>query len=163
MVIETIRILVSDKEPTPNKFTIAMGKLIRKAREEAGLSQKELAEKIHRRQATLSDIETGKVEVSTVTLTGLSVVLNKPLSYFFPWFVYRQLKPEKFTPLEEELLTLFRQIAGDQLQKLSIDLIRVMASFDPNDLVIELAPHVKDDLELEKEQTELLEKLRKNK
>jgi transcriptional regulator with XRE-family HTH domain len=158
MVIETIRILVSDKEPTPNKFTIAMGELIRKAREEAGLSQKELAEKIHRRQATLSDIETGKVEVSTVTLTGLSVVLNKPLSYFFPWFVYRQLKPEKFTPLEEELLTLFRQIYGDQLQKLAIDLIRVMANFDPKDLVIELAPHVKAELDLEKEQRDLFKK-----
>lgn len=163
MVIETIRILVSDKEPTPNKFTIAMGELIRKAREEAGLSQKELAEKIHRRQATLSDIETGKVEVSTVTLTGLSVVLDKPLSYFFPWFVYRQLKPEQFTPLEEELLTLFRQVDGEQLQNLAIDLIRVMANFDPKDLVIKLTPQVKDDLELEKEQTELLEKLRKKK
>jgi len=75
-----------------------------------------------------------------------------------PWFVYRQLKPEKFTPLEEELLTLFRQIYGDQLQKLAIDLIRVMANFDPKGLVIELAPQVKAELDLEKEQRELLKK-----
>lgn len=44
MVLETIRNLIADKEPMPNKFTIGMGELIRKAREEAGLNQAELAE-----------------------------------------------------------------------------------------------------------------------
>jgi hypothetical protein len=38
MVLETLVNLLGDKEPKPIKFTIAMGKLIRKAREEAGFS-----------------------------------------------------------------------------------------------------------------------------
>ena len=39
MVMYTIRNLIADKEPTPNKFTKAMGESIRKAREEAGLAR----------------------------------------------------------------------------------------------------------------------------
>lgn len=91
MVLDKIRDLIADKEPTPNKYTIAMGELIRKAREDAAMSQKELAERIYRRQATLSDLENGKSEVGTVTLVLLAAALDKPITYFFPPFVYQEL------------------------------------------------------------------------
>ena len=68
----------------PNHFTRAMGELIHKAREEEGFSQRELAKKIYRRQAALSDMENGKMEPNASTLTFLSYHLNKPISYFFP-------------------------------------------------------------------------------
>ncbi len=55
----------------PNKFTIKMGELIRNAREDSGLSQRELAELIYRRQAALSDMENGKMEPNASTLTLL--------------------------------------------------------------------------------------------
>lgn len=161
MVIETIRNLVSDKEPTPNKFTIAMGELIRKAREEADLSQSDLARKIYRRQATLSDIENGKVEVSSGTLALLAAVLDKPITYFYPPFLYQELKPEKFTPLERELLIKFSNISSDHLREVAIDLVRVLSQFDPTDMIIDRLDTV---IELDKRDEEierLLERRRK--
>lgn len=137
MVLDTIAQLVADRKPTPNKFTIAMGELIRKSREEANLSQKELAEKIYRRQATLSDMETGKTEVSSGTLALLAAALNKPITYFYPTFVYKELNPDKFTPLEHELISYFRSIWTDHLQKLAVDLVKVLADFDPRDLIVD--------------------------
>ena len=68
----------------PNHFTLAMGELIRQAREEARFSQRELADKIYRLQAAFSDMENGKIEPNASTLTFLSYHLNKPISYFFP-------------------------------------------------------------------------------
>ena len=126
MVIDTIRKLVSDKQPTPNNFTISMGELIRNAREEAGLSQVELSRMIYRRQATLSDIENGKVEVSTGTLALLAAALDKPLTYFFPRFLYPRLKPENLSPQEEELIIFFRQLSNDEVKNIAIKQIKTL-------------------------------------
>lgn len=104
----------------PNKFTIRMGELIRKAREEAGFSQRELAERIYRRQAALSDMENGKMEPNASTLVYLAFNLKKPISYFFP----KQFSPEidvtEMSTLENEILIYLKQL--DER-----DLIRILA------------------------------------
>ena len=135
MMLDSIRDLISDKDPTPNKFTIEMGKLIRKAREESGISQAELARLIYRRQATLSDIENGKTDVSSGTLILLAAALEKPISYFFPPFVNTQLKPEELSPLEQEALSVFQNIWSDHLRKIAIGQIRVLSNLDPIDMI----------------------------
>ena len=135
MVLDSIRNLIADKDPTPNKFTIAMGELIRKAREEAGMSQAELAQMIYRRQATLSDIENGKTEANTSTLILLAAALDKPPSYFYPPFVYREMKPDKLSPLEQDLLTAFQNIWSDHLKKVAIDQVRTLGKFDPMEMI----------------------------
>jgi transcriptional regulator with XRE-family HTH domain len=82
-VLEKLLELFPEQEdPKPNKFTVYMGNAIKEAREEQGLSQEELAKKIYRRRATLSDIENGKSDVDAGTLWLLSAYLKKPLSYF---------------------------------------------------------------------------------
>ena len=81
-----------------------MGELIRKAREEVGISQSELAEKTYRRQASISDLENGKMEANATTLLLLSVVLKKPLTYFFPEGWISDVPPEKLSSSEQELL-----------------------------------------------------------
>lgn len=101
----------------PNKFTLKMGELIRKAREEAGFTQRELAEKIYRRQAALSDMENGKMEPNASTLTFLSYHLNKPISYFFP----DQYTPEKnmgdLSDQEKEILLFVKHLdESDQVR-----------------------------------------------
>lgn len=69
----------------PNKFTKAVGQLIRDARNEAKMRQAELAKLIYRRQAAVSDMENGKMEPTASTLLLLmSYALNKPIGYFFP-------------------------------------------------------------------------------
>jgi transcriptional regulator with XRE-family HTH domain len=113
----------------PNHFTIAMGKLIRHAREEMGFSQRELATKIHRRQAALSDMENGKMEPNASTLTFLSFHLNKPISYFFP----DRYKPESMlgdlTDPEKEILMYARQLVkSDQVR--IIAQLRALSSLD---------------------------------
>jgi len=94
----------------PNKFTLNMGELIHKARKDAGYSQRELSERIYRRQAALSDMENGKMEPNASTLLYLAFNLNKPISYFFP----DPFTPEKnlndLTDLEKEILLFIRKM-----------------------------------------------------
>ncbi len=64
--------LFSSKEKLPNKFTRAMGRLIKDAREERDMSQTDLAEQVYRRQAAISEMENGKMEVDAFTLMMLA-------------------------------------------------------------------------------------------
>ncbi|MBL6983632.1 MAG: helix-turn-helix transcriptional regulator [Anaerolineales bacterium] len=76
--------LVSDKQSAPNSFTIEMGKKVRAARTDAGITQGALAGMVGRRQATISDIEHGKKEMGLSTLVLIAAALEKPITYFFP-------------------------------------------------------------------------------
>ncbi|HML22177.1 MAG TPA: helix-turn-helix transcriptional regulator [Aggregatilinea sp.] len=94
-----------------------VGLLIRQAREEAGLSQTELSERMHRRQAYISELETGKTEPNLTVLYHLAIVLEKPMTYFIP-MPYRdpsnQLRSlDELTPEESELINKMRQIEPD--------------------------------------------------
>jgi len=84
MYLERIFDLVADKQSAPNKFTIEMGKKVRAARTDAGMTQGTLAEMVGRRQATISDIEHGKKEMGLSTLVLIAAALEQPISYFFP-------------------------------------------------------------------------------
>ncbi len=98
MALDFISNLVSDDDPTPNKFTIAMGELIKEACNQAEFSLKELAELINLKQTTVSDIEYGKIEVNSGVLVVIAATLDKPLTYFFPSIIYREFKVESFPP-----------------------------------------------------------------
>ncbi len=161
MVLDAIRNLVADKEPTPNKFTVAMGELVRQAREDAGLSQAELAEKIYRRRATVSDIENGKVEINSTTLVLLAAALQKPITYFFPSNLYNNLKQEDLTPLEQELIRLYRNVYSDHLRKLVNDVVREIALFDPIEMFVDYRLHLEDRLRREDDLRKVLENKRK--
>jgi transcriptional regulator with XRE-family HTH domain len=107
------------KGDVPNKFTIGMGELIRQARLEAKMSQAELAEKAYFRQAAISQVETGKREVSSTDLLYLSFALNKPIIYFFPkWLMLEKTDEKDLDPLEKELLLHIRQLEDDDLRRL---------------------------------------------
>jgi transcriptional regulator with XRE-family HTH domain len=107
------------KGDVPNNFTIGMGELIRKARTEAKISQAELAEKAHFRQAAISLIEAGKREVSSTDLLMLSYALNKPIIYFFPnKYVQQKEDEQSLSPLEQELLMQVRHLEDGDLRRL---------------------------------------------
>jgi transcriptional regulator with XRE-family HTH domain len=59
-----------------------IGRRIFMAREEAGLSQEELASLLGLTQAALSNYELGKRRIHLVGLEGVARALNKPLGYF---------------------------------------------------------------------------------
>jgi len=163
MALEKIVEFFSDKEERPNRFTLFMGNAIRTAREEMGIRQKDLSKKIYKRQATLSDIENGKVEVDASTLSLLSYYLRKPIAYFYPKPLYEELVQGDMTPLSLEMQMQFEQIYGDDLQKLAIAIIRVLAKFDPKGLVVNLAGDIKLRLDHEKEISKKRQKRTKQK
>ena len=59
-----------------------IGKKIQIAREEAGLSQEELASRLGYTQAALSNYELGKRRLYLANIEQIARELNKPLSYF---------------------------------------------------------------------------------
>ena len=153
--------MLYETEKPPNKYTKAMGDLIRKAREETGLSQEQLAERIYRKRLAVSEMENGKVEISAWTLPLLASALNKPVTYFYPPFVLRQLVSEDLTSLEQELLLHFRNIYDEHLQKLALDQIRVISNFDPTDMILEEYDSIMERKRIEEETKTLINKRRK--
>jgi transcriptional regulator with XRE-family HTH domain len=145
-------IMLLETEKPPNKQTKAMGELIRKAREEAGLSQEQLAEKIYRRRLAVSEMENGKVEISAWTIPLLAHALNKPITYFYPNHVLKQLTPEELSSLEQELLIHFSNISSDHLREVAIDLVKVVSQFDPKEMLIDRIDTI---IELDKMDEEL--------
>jgi transcriptional regulator with XRE-family HTH domain len=59
-----------------------IGKKIQRAREEAGLSQEELATRLGYTQAALSNYELGKRRLYLANIEQIARELNKPLRYF---------------------------------------------------------------------------------
>jgi transcriptional regulator with XRE-family HTH domain len=107
------------KGSRPNSLTLEMGEAIRKAREEKKLSQRELAPLIYRRQAALSEIENGLMEPDAETLLMLSLILEKPLAYFFPKKYRRVTEISNLTDLESELLVQARRLSEDDLKRIN--------------------------------------------
>jgi len=71
------------KDSIPNKFTIHLGELIRKARLEPNLTQAELAKITYFSQTAISQIEQGKRDVSAAEILYFSAALDKPILFFF--------------------------------------------------------------------------------
>lgn len=59
-----------------------IGKKIQQAREERGLTQKELARRLGCTQAALSNYELGKRKLGLDLLNEIAEMLSKPLDYF---------------------------------------------------------------------------------
>jgi transcriptional regulator with XRE-family HTH domain len=104
-----------EEDEVPNRLTIGMGKLVRQAREQASMSQAELARRIYRRQASLSNIENGKMNIDASTLLYLAGALLKPITYFFPKSLLGHLEPEPETPEEKELLIQAKRLSNEDL------------------------------------------------
>jgi len=131
--IEFIEKLKSNELKIPNEFTIEMGKSIRKAREEMGLSQAQLATKTNRRPATISDIENGKSEIGVLTLSLFAITLNKPISYFFPESLLKGFVMDVKSAFQQEILNIARAIELFGDQSLTLDLLKVLSNHFEND------------------------------
>lgn len=82
-----------------------LGSAIRKARKQAGLSQKELAQVLSVSDKAVSSYEVGRAMPSLQTLQTLGRVVNKPLSYFDEGSQSQSLDIQiKLAQIEKELL-----------------------------------------------------------
>jgi len=127
--------MLIETEKPPNKQISDLGELIRKAREDAGLTQAQLAKKIHRKRLAVSEMENGKVEISAQTIPLLASSLDKPISYFFPAYVQKEITSEQLSPEEQELLIHFRNIWPEHLREVAINMIKVIENFDPMKMI----------------------------
>jgi transcriptional regulator with XRE-family HTH domain len=55
---------------------------LRKAREEAGLTQVEVAKKLKRPQSHVSNVESGQQRVDVIELQNFAKIYNKDINYF---------------------------------------------------------------------------------
>lgn len=102
---------------------------IRAARSERGYTQKDLADHLNKTQATISDLERGKVQISASELYEIAIYLNKPIEYFFGEEVgdkeiqdivavlRRQPAKQRIASLQITSMLLRLQTMGDEVQK----------------------------------------------
>jgi transcriptional regulator with XRE-family HTH domain len=153
--------MLIETEKPPNEQTRAMGELIRKARKDAGLTQVQLAKKIHRKRLAVSEMENGTVEIRARTIPLLASSLDKPISYFFPAYVQKEITSEQLSPQEQELLIHFRNIWPEHLREVAINLIKVIENFDPMKMIKDRRDTINAYLEREEELDTLDEQERK--
>src|ERR1035437_3302961 len=84
-----------------------IGKMIQKAREEAGLSQEELSSRLGYTQAALSNYELGKRRLYLKNIEQIANELGKPLSYFLDDSVI-EAKSNPEMPLDETIADINR-------------------------------------------------------
>lgn len=129
MVLDTLSELFSEKTPKPNKYTIAIGKQIQQARNDAKLSQAELAKKTYVRRATISDIENGKADVDAVTLALIAYILDKPIIFFFPGPLFLNLQFDELSEFERTLILQLRRLEYDDQKSIFVQ-IKALADMD---------------------------------
>jgi repressor LexA len=95
-----------------------LGRRIRRAREQLGLSQEELAERVSRDQRAISEYENGKRRLSVTDLPTFARVLDVPLMYFFEDDITAR-------DLDRLLLDEFNSLPSPELQKYAIELLRL--------------------------------------
>jgi transcriptional regulator with XRE-family HTH domain len=106
------------RDKLPNKFTIQLGELIRKARLEASITQSELAERAYFSQTAISQMEQGKRDVSAAEIIYLSIALDKPILYFYQPYSIRDKTNIELSPLENVLINQAKKLSTDDLRKL---------------------------------------------
>ena len=126
---EFLKLLKANELKSPNEFTIGMGKLIRQAREEKGISQAQLAQAMNRYQATISDIENGKSDISILTLAQFALELQKPLSFFIPTSLLKEQVNEVNTHTEHELVELAKYIGSTDEEELTSEILKALKKF----------------------------------
>ncbi len=111
-----LNVLTNSNQDTPNAFTSQMGVLVQKARQEAGMSQAELANALGMPTRSLNAIENGGREVSAYELVILARVLQRPMLYFLPP-AYRQAVEPSLSMSEFDLLMLFARLPEEDRGK----------------------------------------------
>ncbi len=92
-------------------------KKLREAREEASLSQRELAEMVHSAQGTISDLERGRIRINAADLARFADILGKPIQFFYP-----DVQESDLTEREQILIRLFRKLSDTWQQSILVQI-----------------------------------------
>lgn len=134
---EFIAKLRENKLEVPNTFTVEMGKTIKRAREEKGISQSQLADDLGRRQATISDIENGKTELGILTLIQFCRIFQKPISFFIPIKRFLASVNDVENEDKQEALMLFRELTYIGNSGLALKILKLLVEHTNTKIDIE--------------------------
>lgn len=87
---------------------------LRKLREEFGLTQKELAEKMNVAKATIYFYEQNKVSPSTEMLIKLADYFNCSIDYLLGHQTKNLIYSETLTPIQQKLMELIKKLNDEQ-------------------------------------------------
>lgn len=97
-----------------------LGLRIKRARENVGISQEDLAALVKLDQRAISELENGKRRMAVTELPIFADVLNVSITYFFG----EELSP---TDLDTLLLKEFHRLPSDMLRKMAVDMIQLLS------------------------------------
>jgi len=103
-----------DKE---DKYNLYTRDRIREARHDRGLTQEELANRIHWSRVAVSDLERGRTRINLSDLLVIARALEKPVAHFLPG---QTTLEGELSPKEMELVHFFRGIQNEALEDLLI-------------------------------------------
>lgn len=101
-----------------------LGKRIQHAREEAGLSQEQLAAMLGCSQPTLSNYEKGKSRIYLTQLQKVSEILSRPVQYFLE--AMEPTEEERVKPYAAEINHSYLENVNFHMDKDIVDIVNVL-------------------------------------
>ena len=121
------------KEHGPDPIDVHVGRQLRLARELAGLTQTDIGKKLGMSFQVVQKYEQGEIRVSASRLFQLSVLMDKPVTYFFEGFEGGAGNHHEMQRDEIDLVRAFRLIRSQELRQCIQRLLREIGT----DLTIE--------------------------
>ena len=124
------------KEHGPDPIDVHVGRQLRLARELAGLTQTDIGKKLGMSFQVVQKYEQGEIRVSASRLFQLSVLMAKPVAYFFEGFETGGESQNEMRRDEIDLIRAFRLIRNPELRQCLQRLLREIgsgANDDPKD------------------------------
>lgn len=121
------------KEHGPDPIDVHVGRQLRLARELAGLTQTDIGKKLGMSFQVVQKYEQGEIRVSASRLFQLSVLMAKPVAYFFEGFETGTESQNEMRRDEIDLVRAFRQIRNPELRQCLQRLLREIGNGSNDD------------------------------
>lgn len=105
---------------------VSLGTRIRELRQERGLTQEQLGEKLLMRKSTISDYENDVIDIKISVLREIATALHVYPDYF--------LKGDDLNPKIRDAVFALSSITDERLLQAALDHIRVTSSVRPNQI-----------------------------
>lgn len=112
------------KEHGPDPIDVHVGRQLRVARELAGFTQTDIGKKLGMSFQVVQKYEQGEIRVSASRLFQLSILMDKPVAYFFAGFEVGAEAQNDMERDEIDLVRAFRLIRNPELRQCLQRLLR---------------------------------------
>jgi transcriptional regulator with XRE-family HTH domain len=124
------------KEDGPDPVDVGVGRRLRLAREDAHMTQVDVASRIGISFQLVQKYEQGEIRVSASRLYNFARLLRKPIDFFFAESdleVTGSGAPDRWAPKELELVLAYRNITNQDVRNRLCDLVKGMTGMPQAD------------------------------